>query len=311
MPTNTCAAINTFSRMIAQGGSLPRTFSNTSEFVEYVIESLESDRPLQGGNSITGDAAPYDHSFRSHGYIPGGMIYFQNGPANWTAWLERIFGGPRSGTNIALNPILPSVDLLVDRENGIFRYDEQYVGQAVIRGNSSNGGDGSELIDMIVNMVGKGEGINTTSFPDPAPAIASGAANAPYAFYDGALLFNGTAYDFESVNLIVNNNLIAPTRNSLTPKCVRSAGRTIGLQVRMPFLTTSLADALAANTASVAARLTFTNGNMFTRFEFPAVRNRFRTPNGRGRSEIPLSLDLTAARNAGSNQVIITHDDTP
>jgi hypothetical protein len=284
------------------------TFGASSERVDFVYETLSTKRGLNRSGRITGTRSRYQGAVRSKSYMVQGVIALQPGPATMSQWLPRILGGTPSGTNFPLGEVLPEVDVLVERENGVFRYNKLQVAQGILRGTTVNGGDGDELIDMMILLIGKEEVINGESWPSDAPEIGDTVEHSPYTHWEGSLNLSGSARDYDKFNLMIDNVLDVKFRNSRTPKCIRSTDRQVKLETVNPFLTTTLSTALALNETPNSGALSFTQGNMSTTFAFPALRNVFETPTTRGRDEIPLAFQLEAYRTAASPELVVTHD---
>jgi hypothetical protein len=304
-----CASIGTYSKMLVQGGNSPRTFNGSSERTEFVYESLGSERKLQTSGRLTGTRSTYIGASRNKSYLVKGAIALQPGPAQLGLWLPRIFGGAPSGSNYPLAETLPEFDVIIDREGDVFTYKDLQVAQAVFRGQTSNGGDGVELIDLVIVLVGRTE-LDGQVWPVDAAEITDAENNIPYNIWEGLLDLDGDNLPYDKFNLMIDNHLLVKFRNSLTAQCIRPTGRTIRLETDNPFNADTIGPALELNTTHLSGSLKFTMGNMSTEFTFPALRNEFKTPTVQGRNEIPLNLQLQAFRTADDPEITITHDQT-
>lgn len=309
--SSTCAAVGGFSQFAVQGGSTPRTFGSGSEKYQILYENIGSERVLQGRSGITGTRSRWAGKVREHSYLVKGTIAMQCSPNDLTAWLPRIFGGPyAAGTpgTVALADVLPDFDILVDRENGVFRYKNCQVAQAIIRGASSQGGEQEDLIELIMMVIGTEE-LTGQTWPSPGPSLSTLPVNLPYGFWEGDLTVDSVVLPYDQFSLAVNNHLMVRFRNSLTPSCIRPTDRSVNLSVEMPFTSASHAEALGANTSPVTGSLVFTHTatTSVTEFQFPALRNIYTTPAIQGRGEIPLRMALEAFRTATDTEVVIEH----
>lgn len=308
--TSSCAALGSFARLLVQDGSAPRTFADTSERYSFLREGIQSDRPVQGRRKIVGSRDLWSASLRPHSYVIAGDLVLQPGPADLSKWLPRIFGGSLSGGVVLPADTLPTFDMLVDRENDIWLYTNCQVARALFTASTNLGSEEEELVELILTIVAETETDGQT-WPNPEPAINNSAAYAPYANWEGALTINSSAVKYDSFNLMIDNNIFMRARGSLTPNCIRAGDRSIRLQTRNPFTSSTITTAMNAWSSGYAGTLKFTNGGMSTEFVFPHLRNRFNTPNAESKNEIPLALNLEAARTSSDPVVTINHDATP
>jgi len=203
--------------------------------------------------------------------------------------------------------------MLIYREAGIFHITNAIVSQALIRGKTTNGTGtaAQEFVELIVNIVGEEELIDTVTWPSPEPALVTTLASLPYAFWETDLELNSTAIPMESFSFLINNNLIIKTFNERFPTCIRSAGRDVKLDVESPFTCDTLDESIALNEAAGTGQLTFATTGMSTVFDFAAIWNNFETPTVPGKSDIPLKYELEAFETSSVKEVVITHDATP
>jgi hypothetical protein len=213
---------------------------------------------------------------------------------------------------VALNNNLPSFDVLVYRENGIFQYTDAVVAQAMLQGKTANGGQELEFMSLIVAIIGKEERINAVAWPSPEPALPTTIEYLPFTFWETELQLNGIDVEYSSIKMLVNNKLDVKFFNRPFPSCIRATGRDINIEIEAPFTCDNLTEALSLNEVAGTGRFTMESGNMSTVFDFPAIRNSFKTPTVRGKQMIPLEFDLEAyAPTTDGINVVITHDATP
>jgi len=307
---SSCAALGSFSRLLVQDGGAPRTFTDTSERYAFLSESIQSNRIIQGRRRIVGTRDVWSGGQRTHSYVIAGDLVLQPGPADLSKWLPRIFGGALSGGVVLPADTLPTFDMLVDRENGIWLYTNCQVARAVFTSSTALGSEEDELMELVMTIVAETE-TDGQSWPSPAPAINNTAAYAPYNHSEGALTINSVSRLTDSFNLMVDNHIFMRARGSLTPNCIRAGDRTIRLQTRNPFITGTQSDALTLWSTGYAGTVKYTNGGMSTEFVFPNLRNTYNTPNVSSKNEIPLVLNLEASRTSSDPVVTINHDATP
>ena len=308
----TCAALGSIGKLITESsGSAPRTFADTSLEHEFIYESLQTKRPIASSGSITGSLANLKSSVRSGSYLTQGAIAIQASPKELRHWLPRIFGGI-SGSNVTLSDNLPTFDVLVYRENGIFHYTDCMVAQAVLRGKTSSGGEQVEFMDFIVQLVGKQELIDVTSWPATEPTMGVTVDYLPYTFYESNVDLDGLEVEYEKVDLIINNNLDVKFFNKPYPSCVRMTNREIRLNIQAAFTCDNLATALASNTTSIPGEFALRTTGMSTVFTFADLRNTFESPTIPGKTTFPQKFSLEAYADAADGiNVAITQDDTP
>jgi hypothetical protein len=309
--TNACAAFGSKSKLLVQGGDTPRTFDADSERYAFLTETLTKDQPFQGRRRLTGSLEEFDASFRPHSYMVAGAVILQMSPADLDNWLPRILGAAGSSGVYAPGEDFASFDILIDRENGVFRYTDCVIAKATIRGQTESGQQpqNEELVELILYIFGKDE-TYATSWPGTEPAIALDGASAPYAQWEGILLANAHDTPFRKFELTIDNNMQPLFYNAITPTCFRSGGRNVTLDTENPFTTTTLADAKAMLAAGIAGSLDFTNGALSTLFEFAKLRNNYKSPNVRGQGEITLPLRMVASATASAPSIKVTNDST-
>jgi hypothetical protein len=291
-------------------GNAPRTFNNASKRHEFVYENVGTNRAIEHTNAINGSLSLLSTGVREKSYLAQGTIAIQPSPKELSVWLPRIFGGPLTGTNVVLSDNLPTFDLMIYRENGLFQYTDCIVAQALLRGKTSNGGESSEFMELLINVIGRAEITSGLTWPNPEPALATTLDYLPYVFPDTKFYINAVEMPYESISMSINNNPDIRFFNSRFAQCVRSTGRSIEIELQSPFTCTALADALSLNTASNDGEFVMELGNTSTSFEFPALRNTFTTPTAAGKQMIPLKFGLRAFATSGAKEAVITHDDT-
>jgi hypothetical protein len=305
-----CAALGSFARLLVQDGSTPRTFNGSSERYAFIYETLGSRRTRQGRRRIVGSRDLYDRGMRPHSYVISGRLGLQPGPADLTKWLPRIFGSTFSSGTLVPGDELPSFDMLIDRENGIWLYTNCRVASAIFTAGQKLGSEEEELIELALTIVAETE-TDGQSWPGSPPEVPDAAANAPYGHWETSLTLNSNARLQDNFVLSIDNDIYMAARGSLTPNCIRAGDRSIRLTTRNPFTAATQAEALAMWSASLAGSLSFSSNNMSTVFSFPKLSNSYNTPNVTSKNEIPLELRLEAARTAADPTVTITHDATP
>jgi hypothetical protein len=219
----------------------------------------------------------------------------QASPIEFSRWIPRIFGAA-TGSDYVSNT-LPEFDVIVYRENGIFRYTDAVVAQAVIRGKSGKTSESVEFIDLIVQLIAKSETITQEEdaagdWPGTEPALGTTNAYAPYAFWESSLEVNNAEIEYDSFTMVVNNMVDYRLNNKQTPTCVRSMGRSIEIDFQLPFTCQAMGASLTLNTTALDTELNFNTTNMHTRFTFPKSRTVFYTPTIPGKTYVPLKMKI-------------------
>lgn len=309
---NTCAAMGFASKMIVEDGSKPRSFDNNSERYQLIGENLKAVKRLQGRGRITGGRSQFGAHLRKSTYLVRGSVVLQPGPADLTKWLPRITYGTPSGTSYPLGDSAPEFDILLHKENAVFRISDCKVNAAVLRSASREGEEGGqeEFVELILNLIGVSE-LDNTAWPDPEPALVNTSAYLPYMHWEGAYDIDGDDIPYRNFSLTINNALKPLFYNGLTPSCMRSQGRMVTLQTENPFTELTYGHARDLYETGVAGSLVFTSGNMSTQFNFASLRNNYETPSIQGKGEIPLKLDLEAVATSMNNELAVVHDSTP
>lgn len=306
-----CSALGSLGIMLTEStGSAPRTFNNLSIRHEIIYENVGTNRKLEHTNAITGSLSLLSSGVREKSYLSQGTIAVQPSPLQLTTWLPRIFGGPLTGTNVVLADTLPTFDILVYRENGIFQYTNCVVAQAMLRGKTSNGGESTEFMELLINVIGNAELIDAVAWPAPAPALITTLDALPYTFPDTTFDINAVEIEYEAFSMMVDNNLDVRFFNKRFAQCVRSTGRKIEIELQAPFTCSNLAAALALNATADDGEFVMASGATSTTFTFPALRNTFTTPTIGGRQMIPLKFGLEAYATSATKEAVITHDAT-
>ena len=325
-----CSSIGQFGKLLIEpSGTAPRTFTSGSERVEFVYEKIGTKRALQFTNSITGTPSRFITGVREHSYLTQGVIAVQASPANLALWFPRIFGGTQgaegtgTGTdvdsdgkdrNYSLGNTLPSFDALVYREAGIFQYTNLKVAQALLRGKTSNGGEGNEFIELIIVVIGEQEIITQSGggpWPATEPSLPNGVVNLPYAYWESKLFLNSIELDSEEFTLIVDNQLSVKFFNHKYPTCVRSTGRTVTLNAKLPFTCSGLAQSLLLNTTTGTAEIRLATPSTVTfhsSVRLPYARSTFNTPVIEGKQDIPLDISVEGYSSAGNDEAVVTND---
>lgn len=329
-----CVSIGALGKLLIEtsgDGSSARTFTSSSKRIEFVYETLATERNIKHNSAITGFLGNRLYGARQGSYLTQGIISLQMSPLQLNTILPLVLGGtPGSAgsglgedldsdgadVNFPLSNNIPTFDALVYREAGIFQYRNLRAAQCVIRGRAVRGSDSNEFIEMILVCIGAQEIItksgDSSPWPGTEPALPTTANALPYQYHELDLLLDGTQYNVENFTLTINNNLMVKWFDNLYPGCIRSTGRDVTLDVELPFTCAGLAEVLAMHDADAQAEIRFSTptGDVayHTSFEMPYSLANFMTPTIEGRQDIPHKVRFTAFDSSGNDSLIVTND---
>jgi len=191
------------------------------------------------------------------------------------------------------------------------------VAQAIVRGKTSNGNsEGNEFVELLLVCVGEREIITETGdsspWPGTEPVLPTGANTIPYQFSETDPYLNGTLYDYEDFKLTIDNMLMVKFFQHLYPTCIRSTGRNVNLEMKLPFTCETLGEALAlyedVGTAEIRMATPSDGVTFHTSFELPFARNAFHTPTTQGRDDIPIQMLIQGFDDEGNDNLVVTND---
>jgi hypothetical protein len=332
-----CVSIGALGKLLIEtsgNGDTPRTFNSNSKRIEFIYETLGTERNIKHNNAITGFLGERLYGARQGSYVVQGVISLQMSPLQIGTILPLILGGTPGAAgsglgvdvdsdgadiNYPLANNTPTFDALVYREAGIFHYRNLRVAQAVIRGKAVSGGDQNEFIEMMLVCIGQDEIIikqgQASPWPVSEPALPTTANALPYQFHELDLFLDSSKYNVESFTLTIDNNLMVKWFDEQFPGCIRSTGRTVSLELELPFTCAGLAEIEAMHNTDAPSELRFatpSSGVQFhTSIELPYSQADFITPTIQGRQDIPHRVRLKGFDNLGNDSLIVTNDATP
>jgi len=290
--------------LYVEPGASPHTFDTSSERYEFLYESLQKRGRIVGGTGIRGTRSPHSARTRAGHYTVGGRVAMNVDPAGLDAWLPRILGAAESSDSFALAESLPSFGVLVDRVTETFEYTDCVVNQAMFHGKAGPEDGEPELIEMVLDLIGKTEVANTSA---PSVSLSTAANATPYVFSDSALTLQSGSREVKEWWLLISNHIQPRWVNSLSATQLCPRDRTVILRTRLPYDTDTddlYGQALAGATGSLA----LTNGNLGTTFTFGTLQVPDESPIVRGKTEIDLFLTLTARMTGTTRELVVTND---
>lgn len=329
-----CVSIGALGKLLietAGDGSSARTFNANSKRIEFIYETLGTERNIKHNNAITGFLGERLYGARQGSYLTQGVISMQMSPLQLNTILPLILGGTAgsagSGTGVdvdsdgadvdfPLSNNIPTFDVLVYREAGIFQYRNLRAAQVVVRGRAVQGGDQNEFIELIMVCIGQQEIITKSGgdspWPGTEPALPTTANALPYQFHELDLYLDDTKFNVESFTLTINNNLMVKWFDELFPQCIRSTGRTVSLDIELPFTCAGLSRIEAMHTTDAPSELRFATPAgavaYHTSFELPYSLADFITPTIQGRQDIPHRVRIRGFDTNGNDSLVVTND---
>lgn len=301
-----CMSIGSAGKLAVQGGATPRTFNALSERYDILYETLTQKQRRVGNRTIKGDLSDWRERNVEGASMVSGVIAFQASPQFFRNWEQRIVGDVDSGNNNANGDniyypgtSLPSFDVMIYREARTFHYTECYVNQCVIRGENVPGEEEPEIIDVVVQLIGKTSNDNAT-WPTPEPSLGTTVNDYPYVMGLSTLDAASASREYDRFTLSIDHGLIVKFRNSLTISCIRPGRRKVRLQTNNPFLSASYGALHNTLSSPISGALRFTRGDAYTEFAFGTLDNLGEHPMIRGKTEVPHVLDFQALKNGST-----------
>lgn len=200
-------------------------------------------------------------------------------------------------------------DLLIDRENKVFRYTDCVVNKLTIISRASD-----QIPKMTIEIAALLED-QATSWPSPEPDYPNEEEHSPYTHWESTFVLNGVDVATEQFMFQINNYMKPQGFSSVTAQCFRSNGRSISLTGSGSFVEASQDVMTAAVDTTADATLSFSHSlfPMSTAFNFTRFRNEgYKSPTIRDSSQIPLQFNLTASKvDSVSPELSVTNDHTP
>jgi len=279
-------------------GATGTAVGSFTEAIEIVSENLKKTGTILDTNGIRGTRSHASERTAAGTYAIGGQITLHPTPAVLDLLLPRILGANASGTTFALADTLPEFDVLVDRGAKRFVYGSCKIGKATFTGSAG------QLIQLVLDIVGKTETVSATSFPSiTAPT------DSPYVFHQGALTLVSSARQFFDFEAVIDNVLATRFANSESATDISPTDRIVSLKATTPF-TSDEVDLYNQALLGSAGSLAFTNGGRSVTFTYGKLQFPDNSPVVAGKEEIPLTLDGIARMTSTTRELVVTNDST-
>lgn len=293
------------SRLCLEPGASPHTFDTSSEPYEFLYESVQRHGRHLFANGIRGTRSPASEMVAEGAYEVTGRIALNVNPAYLALLLPRILGAAAVGTTFSLAETLPSFGVLIDRVTQTFQYTDCVVGRAMFHGKAREGDDEPDLLEVVLDIVGKTEVTGTTF---PSLTHGTSLAYQPYTMSQSVFTMQSATREVKEFWLLIDNHIQqrwASGSTTATALCPRD--RTVALRVRVPFDSTAL---YAQSLAGAAATLVITNSSVSTTFSFATLQAPAVSPVVRGKTEIDLIVDAVARTVTTTSELTVTNDST-
>lgn len=279
-------------------------FDGNSYAVEYISEDLRMVQTINYNNGIRGTRSRNKERCVITQEQVAGSIVIEPTVVELDTWFPRILGAAESTDTFALAETVPEFGVLIDRIVQRHVYTGCRVNRATFTGAQG------QPIRMTVEIEGETEVLSATAFPGTVPAIDSGV---PYIVGQTtfALSADASATEVQSWTIVIDNMLsVDRYMNSVTRTQLSAQDRLITLSMVVPY-TADEKDLYDQAVAGAAGTLTLTNGGTSTLFSFANVKAPAESPVISGKSELFLTLNMTAYKSGSTNELIVTHDSAP
>lgn len=306
-------SMGVFATMLFEPAASPHTFDSSSEAYEFLRENLQFHGKIVGGNGIRGTRSkPSERTRFGTGYVYG-SITMNISAGDFLTLLPKILGAAASGTTFALAEDVPYFGVLIQRDYGVFEYQDCKVDKCTIRGRPAeiNEGGEPELLTMTLDLIGKEE-VLTTSWPGTPPSISTASNITPYVICDVTTSQVSATREISEFVLVIDNHLDARAVNSCRATSIRPKDRTVMLATRVPWNSTNAGLYNQALSGSVGATLTFaiTSPAISTIFTFATLQTPRLSPNVDGKSPVFLELTSVARSVTTTKELVVTNDST-
>lgn len=305
-----CGAEGAFSALAID--EVGATFDVNSERYEFLAENIALRDRVVKGIGVTGDLDLIGSHLRPGAGFVYGQLLMNVNAKELDAWLPRILGGSEAANVHSPGNALPAFDMLIKRDTASYKYTECMIAAATFSAETSVGGDDDDepsLLKMLLTIMGKDEASGT--WPGTPPEIDE-TDKLYWIAADSTMTLMATAYPFDSFKLVINNMLKPKIRNELRPVCIQSQGRRVTFQPVIPKSATAVSNLYftrpnGAGSLAFAGSKYLDDSDYATTFTFAKLYGEKVTPAVRGRTEIPLPLNLTAYKSGSSASITVTN----
>lgn len=228
-----------------------------------------------------------------------GNINFAPTPAELDTLLYLALGTQKSGNTIALAEAVPSHYWIAVRDGTTYNYSGCVV--ETCRISASEGGP----LQLSLSV----QGVDEAASGSIGSNTIDDSTGGPYVMSDGAVTVGGTSYEFDSIEIVIQNRLEVKYRNSVTPTQIKAIDRMV--TVALPFSQGDASALYGSAVGGVTVVATFTNATCSCAFSFTKVAApKNPLPFGqRGILGLPWQGVARQATD-GTKEIVVTNDST-
>lgn len=297
-----CYAIGALAKIAVQDGATPRTFSDASERYDFSSEEIVPNHTFSGRSSGIGEIGRAEKARRRKLTYYSGNIRLPATPRNMSTWLPRAMWGAAASGN---NPLAYEFDTLINRENGVYRYENCLVDSLTIYSDVD-----LTIAQMIVGIVAS-RCSETADWPAPEPALTLDPEDYPYTHYELNVELDNEPILVERISTTIWNRLYPVANASVNPQRWRSNGRSVKCAVVGAFNSTDIALAEQSLDGRVNGLIEYSSSALGfeTSLSLANGQNSGHThPNAKDRNTIPMSFVLEAGKSdSATPELQLTH----
>lgn len=240
-----------------------------------------------------------DRTRRTRRRVQGNLLFAPT-PVELDTLLYLAMGTAKSGTTIALAETVPATYWIAVRDGTTYNYSGCVV--ETCRITASEGGAMQVQLSI--------QGVDEAAAGSIGSNTIDASTGGPYVMSDGAVTVGGSSYEFDSIEIVIQNRLEVKQRNSVTPTQIKAVDRLV--TVSLPFSQGDASALYGSALAGVTVVATFTNGACSCAFSFTKVQTpKSELPFGkRGILELPWQ-GVARRASDGTKELVVTNDSTP
>lgn len=234
----TCGAAGSLCKMIVQSRGERTattdpvaTFNASSERYTVITEGMSPVPTFAGSQRGVGEIGQRFGARRVDSIPYEGVISMECSRRTLGGWMHRaLFGFSQTEPASSHLPSSKLFDMLLFKEDAVFRYNYCLVNELVIHGKASSNANDDSFLTLSLHILAS-DSPTGTSWPSPEPSVVTTQAATPYIFSDATaeLIDEEIELPLEQFSLSVNNKLYPVMRQSKSPQRYRSMGREITL----------------------------------------------------------------------------------
>ena len=291
------------SKLCIEPGSAPHTFDASSEPYDFLYESMQKTPRIIGGTGIRGTREQSQERTQYGAYTVGGRIAMNIDKLMLDLWLPRILGANESVDVFALAESLPSFGVLIDRVTQTFEYKDCVVDKAIIHGKAGPGNGDPDLLELILEIVGKDEATGTSY---PSLTLSTDSDSRPYVHHQGVFTFASAAREIKEFWLLIDNHIQPRWVNSQTATALCPRDRSIVFRGIAPYDSGS-SNLYAQAITGAAGTIVWTGSGVTLTFTFGCLQAPIQSPVVRGKTEIDMEINLIARKTGSTASLSVTN----